>query len=138
MNFMKSILVIDDDEGIRLLLTNYLSAVGHQIVAMKDGIEGIEAFNNGHNFDLVITDIFMPGLNGNEVAEHIRRSNKGHIPVIAITGSGKDYVQRDLFDHVLMKPFKLKTLGDTTANFFLMNEEKPVEPSAGVEITTAG
>jgi len=110
---MKSILAIDDDESIARLFTKYLSAVGHHIVVAKDGIEGIEVLNNGHNFDVIITDISMPGLNGNEVAEHIRKSENGHIPIIAITGSGKDFVQRDLFDYVFTKPIRLKTLADT-------------------------
>ena len=90
---MKTILAIDD-ESIARLLTKYISAVGHQIVVKGDGIEGIEAFDNGSDFNLVISDISMPGLNGNQVAKHIRRSNKGNIPIIAITGSWQDYIQQ--------------------------------------------
>ena len=112
-HLIKRVLIIDDDENMRLLLTKYLSVVGHQIVAMKDGIEGLEAFNNGHDFHIVITDIDMPGLDGNKVAMSIRKSEKGTIPIIAITGSEKDLIQKELFDSVLIKPFKLGTLTNT-------------------------
>jgi CheY-like chemotaxis protein len=110
---MKTILAIDDDECIRISLKKYFSARGHKIVVMKDGLEGVLAFNNGYDFNIVITDIDLPKLNGNEVATYIKNSTKGSIPIIAITGGGRDIIQRELFDSVLIKPIKLETLANT-------------------------
>ena len=86
---------------------------GYKIVVMKDGLGGVLAFNNGYDFDIVITDIDLPKLNGNEVAMYIRKSTKGGIPIIAITGGGRNIIQRELFDAVVIKPFKLEALANT-------------------------
>ena len=109
---MKYILVIDDDSTILSLLSEYLLNLGHAVEVAHNGDDGIKLFNNDHNFDLVITDINMPTLDGNEVARLIRNSNKPETPVIAITGSYNDIINRELFNFVLLKPFNLDSLKD--------------------------
>ena len=74
------------------------------------GEEGIELFNRGFNFDCVITDINMPRVNGVEVAQYIRSSDKSEIPVIAITGFSEGGIDKELFSGSLLKPFKLRSL----------------------------
>ena len=66
---------------------------------------------------MVITDIDMPGLSGNDVAGLIRRSKKGSTPIIAITGSEMYEVQTDLFDRIYQKPVKLKDLSGLINNY---------------------
>ncbi len=46
-----------------------------------DGEKGVELFKTGNDFDLVITDIDMPGMDGNEVARHVRASDKSDTPI---------------------------------------------------------
>jgi CheY-like chemotaxis protein len=59
--------------------------------------------------DLVITDIRMPNMDGNEVARQIRKSDRPTIPLVAVTGYIEE-VQIKAFDSALIKPFKLDEL----------------------------
>ena len=105
---MSTILVIDDEHGILQLLHQALTKYGHIVETAKDGLEGIRKFDDGC-FDIVITDIRMPIIDGNDVAAHIRKSEKQCIPVIGISGTPW-LLEGDNFDMVLSKPFTLKQL----------------------------
>ena len=105
---MSTILVIDDEKGILQLMRQALTKYGHHVETADDGQEGIRKFDDGC-YDIVITDICMPVIDGNGVVAHIRKSEKQSIPVIAI--SGTPWVQEaGNFDMVLPKPFRLKQL----------------------------
>ena len=114
---MGSILVIDDDEMIRKLLHKFLEAMGFDVMEADSGAKGIGIFNLRSGFDLVLIDIGLPGMNGNEVAKQIRKSEQSKTPIIAMTGSEEMDFERDLFDCVLIKPFKLEALLDTIGSY---------------------
>ena len=99
---MSKILVIDDEEDLRDLISLYLRVAGHEAVTAQDGEEGLRKFDESL-FDAVITDITMPKCNGDEVARYIRNSAK-RIPIVAITGTPWD-VDHGIFDRVMDKPF---------------------------------
>ena len=105
---MSAILVIDDEKGILQVVHEVLTRLGHEVETATDGLEGIRKFGDG-NFDLVITDIRMPHIDGHGVVTHIRRSENHSIPVIAISGTPW-LVKNDDFDLVLAKPFALAQL----------------------------
>jgi CheY-like chemotaxis protein len=107
------ILLIDDDSQILTSLREALTHVGYEVEVACDGDEGIELIDSGHNCDLVITDITMPTVSGNAVARHIRSSDRRDTPIVAITGFGEDAIERELFNSVLEKPFKLDVLFGT-------------------------
>ena len=92
-----------------------LTRFGHNVETAVDGQEGIEKFDDG-NFDIVITDIRMPGVDGNGVVKHIRNSKRQAIPVIAISGTPWQLEDKN-FDMVLPKPFPLKKLVDSIRSF---------------------
>ncbi|MBN1627060.1 MAG: response regulator [Deltaproteobacteria bacterium] len=104
---MNKVLVVDDEEDIRVLLSTFLITAGYDVVTAKDGEEGIRLFDQS-GFDIVITDLAMPLYDGNEVARYIR-NNVRRIPVIGISGTPED-MDRDIFDIVLEKPFSLEEL----------------------------
>jgi len=104
---MNRILVVDDDEDIRDLLSVFLIAAGYDVVTAKDGEEGIRLFDQS-GFDIVITDLVMPLYNGHEVARHVNNNGRG-IPVIGISGTPEE-MDPDLFNIVLQKPFSLEEL----------------------------
>ena len=112
---MSTILVIDDEKGILQIIRHALTRFGHKVETAVDGQEGIAKFDDG-NFDIVITDIRMPVVDGNGVARHIRNSNKQSIPVIAISGTPWQ-LDTNNFDMVLPKPFPLKKLIDSIRSF---------------------
>jgi DNA-binding response OmpR family regulator len=81
---MSRVLVVDDDKAVRTAIKTVLEHNGFDVVVAADGRSGI-AEVQGHNFDVVIVDIFMPGMDG---LETIRAFNKHAptVPVIAISG----------------------------------------------------
>ena len=105
---MSTVLVIDDEIGILQIIRQALTKFGHHVETAGDGQEGIRKFDDG-SFDIVITDIRMPGIDGNGVVKHIRKSDKQSIPVIAISGTPW-LMENNAFDMVLAKPFPLKKL----------------------------
>ena len=105
---MSTILVIDDEKGILQLMHQALTKYGYNVETADDGQEGIRKFDDGC-FDIVITDICMPVIDGNGVVAHIRKSEKQSVPVIAIYGTPW-LLEAGNFDMVLQKPFPLKQL----------------------------
>lgn len=83
---MARILVIEDEEAVRSLVTRMLSRVGHEVDEASDGREGLRMFEESPA-DLVITDINMPGMDGIEVIKAFR-SVRAEVPIIAISGGG--------------------------------------------------
>ena len=82
----RSILVVDDDEGVRRFLTRLLELDGHEVVTVGDGREAIECFaDRSQAFDLVILDLTMPGSSGTTVLESLR-SIDASIPIILSSG----------------------------------------------------
>lgn len=105
---MCTILVIDDEKGILRVIEEALTKFGHQVELAADGYEGIRKFDDG-SYDIVITDLRMPGLDGKGVVQHIRKSHKNSIPIIGISGTPW-LIQDSGFDVVLPKPFPLLDL----------------------------
>jgi len=107
---MCSILVIDDEETILNIVKLALTRFDYEVETADDGSGGIRKFDSG-DFDLVITDIRMPGVDGNMVVNHIRNSNKKKTPIIGISGTPW-LLDKKSFNTVISKPFPLKTLVD--------------------------
>jgi CheY-like chemotaxis protein len=105
---MYHILVIDDEKAILNVVQTALSRAGFEVDIALDGQNGLQKFNEGR-FDLVITDILMPGIDGREVAKHIRNSEKPYTPIIGISGTPW-LVENNQFDAVFTKPFPLEDL----------------------------
>jgi DNA-binding NtrC family response regulator len=105
------ILIADDDPGVLLILRTTLERMknGYEIVATRDGTEAFHTIT-AQPFDLVITDVRMPGLNGIELVEAIRTS-KLNMAVIWITAYGCHRLQEecDRLDvyRCLDKPLKI-------------------------------
>lgn len=84
------ILVVDDESTIRLLIREVLEQRGFQVLEAEDGPGALKVFDEGKP-DLVLLDVFMPGLDGFQVCRHLRaRPGAETIPIIIITGT-EDY-----------------------------------------------
>lgn len=81
---MQRILVIDDDKSVRAAIKTLLEHDGYDVVAAGDGRAGLEALANSA-FDLVIVDIFMPGMDGLETIKAFHR-RVPDVPIVAISG----------------------------------------------------
>lgn len=109
---MSSILIIEDDDHIGMVLSQVLSDQDYQVQCAHNGKEGIKLFNSTCKFDLIITDIRMPEMDGNAVARYIRSSSESETPLVAITGFSHE-ADAGLFDFMLAKPFSLEALLDS-------------------------
>ena len=79
-----NILVVDDDDVVRLLLRQFLEGAGYNVVESEDGYQAMARIAE-RQFDLVIMDIAMPGINGHEVCEQIRTTVENPPPLFMIT-----------------------------------------------------
>jgi CheY-like chemotaxis protein len=101
------ILVIDDEESVRSVLSRILSQVNHQVTVAKGGGEGLQLFQE-KEFDIVLTDLGMPDMSGWDVCKAIKKL-RACVPVGMITGWGMELDQTKKeeagLDFVIPKPF---------------------------------
>ncbi len=107
-----NILIVDDDRKLLSVLKTMLVGEGHKVFTCSDGLIAINALNE-NKYDLVITDLKMPGADGFEVLKEARRLDSGII-VILITGFGSletavQAIRRGAYDYIT-KPFKLEEI----------------------------
>ncbi len=107
------ILVVDDESSIRELLEEYLSLEGYRVDTAKDGVDAYEYLKK-YYYDIVLTDLEMPGMNGIELLEKANREGMNH-RFIVLTGFGTvetaiTALKLGAVDYIL-KPFKLEELG---------------------------
>ena len=115
---MARILIIDDEESIRLLLDQALTHDGHQVYTAENGKQGVR-FTRQEDVDVIVTDIFMPEQEGVETIQGLR-AIRPSIPIIAISGGGR-FQQHDLLhlaqalgaNAALKKPFSIAEIRDT-------------------------
>ena len=107
---MPHILLIEDDEFFRGMVRSVLKESGYEVAEASDGREGLIAYACG-NFDLVITDLIMPGKEGIETIITLRKINPA-LKIIAMSGGGRMSPEGYLHiakqvgaDRVLTKPF---------------------------------
>jgi len=86
MKATRKVLVVDDDPVVGASITRVLSAKGYAVISAADGPEALERIAN-EDYDVVYTDIKMPGMSGLEVARRVRAS-RPWLPVVIITGYG--------------------------------------------------
>lgn len=84
---MKRILIIDDSDAMRAQLELVLTGPDYTLVCAANGVEAIQTARSAGPFDLVITDMFMPEMDGIETIEHLQTLQPG-IRIIAISGGG--------------------------------------------------
>ena len=88
------VLVIDDEEGIRIVYEEFLGMLGHEADVAADGATGL-ALLQRHVYDLVITDVVMPGMSGVAFAE-VMRQRYPDTPLIVISGSADRFDREKL------------------------------------------
>ena len=110
-----TVLVVDDEPGIRMLVTDILEELGYQSLEAEDGRAGLAILQSGARVDLLITDVGLPGgMNGRQMADAARLA-RPDLKVLFITGYAENAVigngQLDRGMHVMTKPFELDSLG---------------------------
>lgn len=120
------ILVIDDEEFVRNVLSRTLAQFHHQVTLAEDGEKGIQLFRE-KKFDMVLTDLGMPGMSGWEVCRVIK-SLSPETPVGMITGWGTEISRSKMeeygLDFLISKPFDFNQVLNVVAETMASNEER--------------
>lgn len=109
-----TILVAEDEEGLRDIAARVLRGAGYQVIVASDGREAIEALTQWTSeIKLILTDVVMPELGAEAVLEHLRKV-KLDIPVVCTSGYSSRHVQMSFVDDakvtLLQKPYNLQEL----------------------------
>lgn len=110
-----SILVIDDETAILKMLAMALSRKGYRVDTADSGEKGVKKLQ-ANEYHLVITDMVMGRMSGEEVLENVRNLKGEDIPVIAMSGTPW-LMEGHLFDAVIPKPYSLKLLFEMVQDF---------------------
>jgi len=112
---MANILVIDDMAGVRRAVSSVLKKAGHVVTEADNGATGLQLAAE-HEFNLIITDIVMPGTDGTQVIKALA-GRPGGPPIIAMSGGGAHLTSEEALTHAkqtangaLAKPFSGKEL----------------------------
>jgi CheY-like chemotaxis protein len=109
---MGHVLVVDDDPGVRQVLVDFLEALGHEVTEAENGT-GALALAARSRPDAVCLDLWMDGMSGLEVLDHLTRDHPG-LPVVIVTADPltdtiAEARARGAFDY-LLKPFEMSDL----------------------------
>lgn len=114
----KKILVIDDEADIREIVRLLLKDEGYEVIEAANGQEGILKAQN-EKPDLIVLDIMMPGINGFEVAKHLKDDpNTKNIPIIILSVLAQDCQYRQGILDYISKPFRQEELVNTVHKIF--------------------
>jgi DNA-binding NtrC family response regulator len=126
-NRIAKILIIEDDDEMRSLLRDFFKEEGFETVSADKGSEAFRKLVK-EPFDLIITDIRMPGLSGLDILPRIKKLQP-EVPIIVITAFGSEDVHRKVFERgataYLEKPILLNNLR-TLVNQMVSAKEKMV------------
>lgn len=108
---MESILVVEDEKRIRDIVRDYFSAHGLACDLARDGEEALDLLRD-HDYDAIVLDIFMPGLDGFQVCAAVRRSSQVPILFLTALGNEEDMLRGYALgcDDYVTKPFSLAVL----------------------------
>jgi CheY-like chemotaxis protein len=136
------ILIVDDDSAVQATIKLLLERTGHSVVVASDGRKGLAIFESG-DFDLLLLDIFMPGMDGIETMRLIHQQRpltpiiviSGN-PILADSGNGPDFLTMATklgAVSSLQKPFRPTALLDAVANSLEAARRAPSSSTAAAD-----
>ncbi|MBV8739419.1 MAG: response regulator [Alphaproteobacteria bacterium] len=111
-----SVLLVDDDAGVRDVTAALIESLGHRVIRADTGMAALDILAQGADFDAAVIDYAMPGMNGVELAERVRE-RRAELPILFITGFTEPDRVNGLhaLGIVLHKPFKAADLATKLA-----------------------
>ncbi len=105
---MATILLIDDEQAVRELISSILRSAGHEVIAASNGLEGIALFRSSPDrFELVLTDLQMPTMNGQQFVK-LARETSACVKIICMSGFTSEAIPENT--KFLQKPFSATAL----------------------------
>lgn len=108
----ETVLVVEDDARVRAIVTRQLKVLGYSTLEAATAEEALRALDGGARFDLLLTDVVLPGLTGHELASRVSTS-RPELPVVFMSGYTEDMIPQAQLDAgvtLLPKPFQLAEL----------------------------
>ncbi|MBO9574870.1 MAG: response regulator [Sphingobium sp.] len=104
------ILVVEDNETVGNLVETLLGELGHSVIRARSGPEALHLADSGTEFDVVFSDMVMPGMTGLELADKLKRT-RPHLPIILTTGYSETLVTAGSRGFpIVPKPYRIETL----------------------------
>lgn len=124
---MYRVLIIEDDDFVQKMLKQTFERAGYEVATAPNGRIGINLYQS-NPFDVVITDLIMPDMEGIETITHLRKSHPG-VKVIAISGGGRN--KPDEYLHMAEKLGAARTFAKPVNRQQLLKAVEELVPEAG-------
>ena len=121
------VLLVEDEDMVRAVAERALARAGYQVIACSGGEEGLAATDAGAEFDIVVSDVVMPGMDGPAMVRAIRKARPG-IPVLFMSGYAEESLRKDIDIpdmHFIAKPFSVAAISDKVGT--VMREARAAE-----------
>ena len=126
---MSTFLIVDDDPSIRLLLKQMVHNTDHQVIATSDGVRALHALEDNPDVSVIITDMQMPNMMGDELVKKVRENPKTqNMPIIMVSGFVKAHEVKDLMkmgvDRFVPKPIDKHQMLIYINDMFELSEQR--------------
>jgi two-component system, cell cycle sensor histidine kinase and response regulator CckA len=108
------ILLVEDEDPVRMVAERALTRQGYEVTMASDGEEGLEYVQLGRRYDLVVSDVVMPSMDGPAMAREIRKLAPD-LPVLLMSGYAEEQLRNEIdieMMHFLPKPFSIQQLSE--------------------------
>jgi two-component system cell cycle sensor histidine kinase/response regulator CckA len=127
------VLVVDDEDGVLRYVERVLSEAGYQTSTASNGAEALETMKKMGTLDVLVTDVMMPGISGDELARQVRAVERG-VKVLYLTGFSdrlfKEKASLSADEAFLEKPFTVKGLREAVSLLVSGRLESEAEPKS--------
>ena len=108
------VLLVEDEDMVRAVAERALSRQGYEVVSASDGDEGLEQVRAGNRFDIVVSDVVMPSMDGPAMAREIRKLVPS-LPILFMSGYAEEQLRSEIDIekmHFIPKPFSVRQIAD--------------------------
>jgi two-component system cell cycle sensor histidine kinase/response regulator CckA len=108
------VLLVEDEDMVRAVAERALTRQGYTVITASDGDEGLEAVKAGGEFDLIVSDVVMPSMDGPAMAREVRKLKPG-LPILFMSGYAEEQLRNEIDIegmHFIAKPFSVKQIGE--------------------------
>jgi two-component system cell cycle sensor histidine kinase/response regulator CckA len=112
-----TILVVEDEDMVRAVVERALSRQGYTVVTARDGEDALQVVGTRTDFDLILSDVVMPGMDGPTMAQEVR-ATLPDVPILFMSGYAEEQLRQSIDIeqvHFLPKPFSVQQLAEAVA-----------------------
>jgi CheY-like chemotaxis protein len=126
------VLFVEDDPMNRLVVRDMLSVAGARMAEAPDAETGLRMIDE-QDFDIILMDLRMPGMNGMTAIRHIRArgDHKANLPIIVVTADTAIHIRQDCIsggaDDVILKPVSMKALFDAMGRMIVIHANRQAD-----------